>query len=361
MAVPTLGVEEEFLTVDPLTREPVPAGAGIPDTVHDADLDFQLELSPAQVETATGVCADLRGLREQLARGRRRLADAAVAAGARLLATGVPPLGDPPARTSDTPRYREMGRRYGALTTRTGLCGCHVHVAVPIGTAVQVSNFLRPWLPALTTVTANSPFFDGAETGYASWRSLLWSRWPLAGPPPYFESERHYRQLVAELIRGGVIMDQGMIYWFVRPSAHAPTVEVRIADVATTVDDAVLLAGLVRGLVTLALRDLEAGRPAPTVGSELLRAACWQAARGGLAGRCVDPISGDPSSGWAMLDRLHAHVRPALVDHGDDGILDTLLGRLRSRGCGADLQRADHRRTGDVRAVVDAAIGRTTS
>jgi len=361
VAGPTVGVEEEFLVVDPLTREPVPLGASVADATRDTDLEIQLELSPAQVETATGVCADLLQLREQLTLGRRRLADAATAAGGRLLAAGVPPLGDPPERTTATPRYREMARRYGALTSRTGLCGCHVHVAVPEGAAVQVSNFLRPWLPALCTVTANSPLHHGAETGYASWRSLLWSRWPLAGPPPYFESERHYRELVDELIRSGVLMDAGMIYWFVRPSEHAPTVEVRIADVAATADDAVLLAGLVRGLVTLALHEVDAGRPAPAVSSELLRAACWQAARGGLAGRGVDPLGGGPSSGWAMIDRLLRHVRPALVDNGDDGVVDALVRQLRARGCGADLQREDHRRTGDVRAVVDAAVARTTS
>jgi glutamate---cysteine ligase / carboxylate-amine ligase len=359
---PTIGVEEEFLLVDPGTREPVPLGAAVADATRGGELQIQLELSPAQVETATGVCEDLLGLREQLTRGRRLLADAAAAAGGRLLACGVPPLGDPPQRTAATPRYREMALRYGALAIGNGLCGCHVHIGVPsTEAAVQVSNFLRPWLPVLSTVTANSPFIHGADTGYVSWRSLLWWRWPLAAPPPFFESERQYRELVNELIRSGVIMDAGMIYWFVRPSEHVATVEVRIGDVAATADDAVLIAGLVRALVTLALRDVEAGRPAPVVASELLRAACWQAARAGPAGRGVDLLHGGQASGWTMIDRLLDHVRPALVDNGDEGVVDALVAQLRARGCGADLQRMDHQRTGDVRAVVDAAVERTRS
>jgi glutamate---cysteine ligase / carboxylate-amine ligase len=357
---PTVGVEEEFLIVDPRTRVPAPLGMEIAAAVHDAEVEIQLELSPVQVETATAVCSDLLQLRAQLVHGRRQLADAAVQAGGRLMAAGVPPLGDPPETTSPKPRYREMARRYGALATGSGLCGCHVHIGVPsTEVAVMVSNYLRPWLPVLSTVTANSPLHHGAETGYASWRSLMWSRWPLAGPPPYFDSERHYRRLVDELIRSGVIMDAGMIYWYVRPSRHVPTVEVRIGDVAATVDDAVLVAGLVRGLVTLALADVEAGRRAPAIGSELLRAACWQAARSGSGGPGVDLLHGGPVTGRMMINRLVEHIRPALVANGDDGVVDELVLQLYARGCGADQQRADYARTRDIRFVVDALVKRT--
>lgn len=349
-AGPTVGVEEEFLVVDPRTGEPAPLGPTVAELAcGSGDLQVQLELSPAQVETATGVCSDLLELREQLTRGRRMLADAAVEAGGRLLASGVPPLGDPPEHTSPKPRYREMARRYGALASRSGLCGCHVHVGVPdTEAAVQVSNHLRPWLPVLSTVTANSAFYHGADTGYASWRSLLWSRWPLAGPPPHLESERHYRSLVDELIASGVIMDVGMIYWYVRPSEHVPTVEVRVGDVAATVDDAVLVAGLVRALVTTALAELAAGRRARPISSELLRAACWQAARSGPGGPGVDLLRGGPAPGWEMIDRLLEHVRPALVANGDESLVEALVKQLQAHGCGADRQRDAYRRTGRV-------------
>lgn len=358
----TVGVEEEFLIVHPRTREPVPLGAAVAEAVNSDDLDIQLELSPAQVESASGVCADLLQLREQLQLGRRRLAQAAEAAGGRLVAVGAPILGTPPDATSSPPRYRLIGERYGALAKGSGLCGCHVHVEVSsTEAAVQVSNFLRPWLPVLLALTANSPFFHGAETGYASWRSLLWSRWPLAGPPPYFESERHYRAMVDELIDCGVILDRAMIYWHVRPSEHVPTIEVRIADVAATVDDAVLLAGVVRALVATAVDAIGRGEPAPAVSHELVRAACWQAAREGPAGRGVDLLQGRPVPAWEMVDRLLAHVRPALRASGDDALVTAMVKQLRARGCGADQQREDYGRAGDILAVVDGVIERTVA
>lgn len=358
----TVGVEEEFLVVAPGSGQPVGLGAKVARAVRggDAGLDVQLELSPAQVESATGVCHDLLELREQLVHGRALLAQAAEEAGGRLAAVGMPPVGDVPPTTSDNPRYREIGRRYGALARGSGLCGCHVHVGVPsTDVAVRVSNFVRPWLPTLLTITANSPFFHGGETGYASWRWLQWARWPLAGPPPYFESLDEYRSLVDTIIDCEVIMDEAMIYWYVRPSAHVPTLEVRIADVAATVDDAVLLAGLVRALVTRALEQLDAGEDAPRVPSELLRAACWQAARGGFEGPGIDPIHHGPTTGRVMVRQLVEHVYPALEALGDVGLVKALVARLEAHGAGADRQRRDFERAGDILHVVDGIVART--
>jgi glutamate---cysteine ligase / carboxylate-amine ligase len=356
----TVGVEEEFLVVGPGRGVPVPLGADIARQIPQGDLAIQLELSPAQIETATGVCADLMELREQLRRGRRRLADAAQVAGGRLAATGTPPVGEPPQTTTQKPRYREMARRYGALATGIGLCGCHVHVGVAsteIG--LQVSNFLRPWLPTLLVVTANSPFHRGRDTRFASWRFLQWSRWALAGPPPYFDSLDEYRALVDAMLDSQVIMDEAMIYWYVRPSVHVPTVEVRIGDVAASVDDAVLLAALARALVESALESLERGRTAPRVPDALLRAACWQAARGGLTGPGVELVHGGPTTGEAMLDTLVEHVRPVLARDGDEALVEALVKRLRAHGTGAARQRRDFERRREIADVVDGIVART--
>lgn len=151
-------------------------------------------------------------------------------------------------------RYQLMAAEYGALAEDQGVCGCHVHVGVPDADhAVQVSNHIRPWLPALLALGANSPFFDGRDTGHASWRTTVWSRWPVCGVPPRFHSAAHYDDLVGRLVDAGVIADAGMVYYYVRPSQHVPTVEVRVADVATTVEEALLQAALTRALVGTAL------------------------------------------------------------------------------------------------------------
>ena len=164
-----------------------------------------------------------------------------------------------------------------------GICGCHVHVQVPDrAAAVHVSNWLRPWLPSLLALSANSAVYRSADSGYASWRSVLWRRWPVAGAPPFFPSPDDYDRPVRMLIDSEVILDQKMIYWDVRPSENFPTIEVRVADVPATVAETVLLATLVRAAVMTALEageDEQPRRLAPAA----LRAAYWKAAHDGLS------------------------------------------------------------------------------
>ena len=149
-----------------------------------------------------------------------------------------------------------------------GICGCHVHVAVPDReAAIQVGNRLRPWLPLLLAVTANSAIYRNTDTGYASWRSILWQRWPVAGPPPQFDSADEYDAVVRQLLDTGAMLDDGMVYWDVRPSANFPTVEVRVADVPATVAETVLFAALVRGAVMTALDDGAARRADSAAGA----------------------------------------------------------------------------------------------
>src|SRR5262249_25263362 len=129
--------------------------------------------------------------------------------------------------------------------------------------AIDVSNWLRPWLPSLLALSANSALYRNADTGHASWRSVLWRRWPAAGPPPFFASVDEYDQTVRMLVDSGVILDSDMIYWDVRPSSSFPTVEVRVADVPATVTETVLLATLIRAAVMTALEARDRGGPTP--------------------------------------------------------------------------------------------------
>ncbi|HEU5474922.1 MAG TPA: glutamate--cysteine ligase [Actinophytocola sp.] len=347
---PTLGVEEEYLLVDETTKLPVPVGST---TVAElSDVDFHREFSQAQTEFATPVCTGLDDLRQQLLRGRRTLAKAARHHGAMLVATGAPPLGRPgPPPVTGKPRYQRMVELYGALTDDQGMCGCHVHIGVPdLEHAVRASNHLRPWLPALLVLGANSPFFDGRDTGHASWRTNVWARWPVAAVPPHFRCADEYDALVSRLVAAEVILDDSMVYWYIRPSRHAPTVEVRVADVSATVEEAVLQAALTRALVTTALEE---ERPSPGVPDVVLRAACWRAALVGLEGRCLDPFTASAAPGWDLVDTLLAHVRPVLSASGDLDMVMSCLSWLRAHGGGATRQRAALRTHGDLRAVVD--------
>src|SRR5271165_7397485 len=180
----TLGVEEEFVLLDPSTGATVLAA---PDLVRmlDGEPGIQQELMRFQVETGTGVCTGLDDLGRELIRLRRLAAAAAAHLGCRLVASGVAPYRTPGlAAVTDQPRYQELARRYGPVVAEAGTCACHVHVGVPSREAgVQVLARLRPWLAPLLAVSANSPIADGHDTGWASWRHVIQSRWPTAVPP----------------------------------------------------------------------------------------------------------------------------------------------------------------------------------
>ncbi|WP_068160663.1 carboxylate-amine ligase [Rhodococcus phenolicus] len=339
-SVPTVGVEEEFVLADPGTGAPWLDNVAVAAAGHEFGVDLQLELSRCQIETATPVCTNIAELRTQLRRARTGAAAAAACSGAVLLATAVPPLGPPPRLITDQARYRNLVENFGLLGEQV-ICGCHVHVAIPDRDAgVRVSNHLRPWLPALLALTANSPIADGRDTGYASWRHVLWTRWPNAGPPPRFESAQHYDAVVATMLEHRVILDTAMLYWDVRLSAHLPTIEVRIADTQATVDEAVLLATLVRGLVITALDPTRQGQGVSDVEPEVLRAAYWRAARDGLTGHGIDTESGRLVPAAHPITRLLEHVRPALERTGDYRSAREAVDRMLREGNGAARQRA---------------------
>ena len=337
----TLGVEEEFVLLDPSTGAAVPAG---PELVRmlGGEPGVQQELMRFQVETGTRVCTGLDDLGRELIRLRRLAAAAAARLGCRLVASGVAPYRAPGlAAVTDQPRYQELARRYGPVVADSGTCGCHVHVGVPSrDLGVQVLARLRPWLAPLLAVTANSPIAGGHDTGWASWRYTIQSRWPTATPPEAWPDAAAYDAAVHRLIGRGAALDERSVYFLARLSPRYPTVEVRVADVCLDVGTAVLLAGLTRALVATALAEARRGAPVAAAPAGQVAAALAAAARQGLAGAAVDPVTGKAVDAAALRARLLDHVYPALRDGGDTETVTGLLGRLDDRGTGADRQRA---------------------
>jgi glutamate---cysteine ligase / carboxylate-amine ligase len=322
-------------------------------------VDLQLELSSCQVETASSVAATSAQLGEELVRLRRIAAQAAEASGVRLLALALPPATPHEFPVTDTPRYRRIGEQFGMIAHEQGICGCHVHVQVPDrAAAIHVSNWLRPWLPSLLALSANSALYRNADTGHASWRSILWRRWPAAGAPPFFDSPEEYDSTVSMLVDTGVILDQKMIYWDVRPSENFPTVEVRVADVPATVAETVLLATLIRAAVMTALAD--GAHEVAHLPPAALRAAYWKAAHDGLSGNTIDLVHGRGAvSAREQLGMLVRQVRPALDALGEyDRVVDE-LDRLTARGNGAMRQLRAWRKRGEVMDVIEEAAAAT--
>ncbi|MEV6597003.1 glutamate--cysteine ligase [Actinoplanes sp. NPDC051346] len=358
----TLGVEEEYLLVDAVEPRAVEAVDDVFDHLGpDIRDSVQHEYMRSQIESASPPQLDLADLADAMKRLRSGLATAAEAAGARLVAVGAAPASGTHTRIVDLDRYHRMREGFGDLSPGAGLNGMHVHVSVPDSeTGVQVLNHLRPWLPIFQAATANSPLFAGHDTGYASWRSMLWERWPTVGPSPYLESHEHYETLVADLQASGAMLDEGMLYWYARLSANYPTVEIRMGDVCPSLDDTILLAALARALVGTILRDVNAGKPAPNVPHPLLMAAHWRAAHDGLEGLNIDMATREPRPAWKLMRQLFDCVRPELERHGDLETATVLMGRLRAHGTGAARQRALLSQRGSIADVVDW-LARTTA
>jgi carboxylate-amine ligase len=351
----SIGVEEEYLLFDPVTGLPVAAAEAVRDAAGldgaVAIAEVQHELLLVQIEVNTPVCATLNEVGGHLLRLRHALGIAAEKVGCRIAASGSAPFSvDGHPAVTDTRRYRDMYEDAPQLVDEQMICGMHVHVGVPDRAAgVAALNRVRPWLPVLVAIGANSPLWRGRDTGFASWRTVVFGRWPVSGPPPAFIDAADYDRRVRALVTGGAIHDSGQIYWQARLSERYPTIEVRAPDVQMRVDEAVVLTGLIRGLVLTAIRERRADGtypvdPRPQPSPELMNAAGWHAARQGLEGLLVG-VGGGPVLGRDAVYSLMELVTPALDACGDTAQVGALVGQLLKHGNGSRRQR---------RALVDS-------
>ena len=226
---------------------------------------------------------------------------------------------------------------------------------------VAVLDRIRPWLsPVLVALSANSPFWQGADSGYGSYRSRVWGRWPSAGPVEVFGSADRYHEQVRAMVDTGALHDEGMIYFDARLSPPLPHRGDPGRRRVPGRGDPVLIAALVRALVETAARAWRAGEPPPGA-ARLLRLAAWRAGRSGLRGELLHPATLTPAPAQVVTHDLLHHVARALSDCGD---LDLVTGRLRElhrRGNGAEAQRASLVAHGNLGGVVGAAVERTTA
>jgi carboxylate-amine ligase len=358
----TLGVEEEYQVVDAESRGLDPRGGPVLERARQT-LGEQVvpELRAAQIEVVTSVCLTLAEVRAELVRLRRRVSEAAHQEGCRIVAASTHPFSrwqEQPI-TSDE-RYRRLVESYKQLIHEQLVFGFHVHVGLDDReAALGVMNHLRVWLAPLLALSANSPFWQGEDTGYASYRTQVWGRLPAAGPPEPFASLAEHDALVGAMVATGGVLDAASVYWDVRLPEKLDTVEIRVADVPSRLDEAVMLTGLCRALVRVCHERVGRGEPHPDARPELLRISHWNASRYGLDGDLVDVEARRAIPAREMIEKMLLLARPALEDHGDYEEVSSLVGESLEGGNGARRQRQTYERTGRLEGVVDALIEET--
>lgn len=320
----TFGIEEEFMLLDPRRLTPVDLGRRVVDDLRgDGAGEVAREFFCSQIEYATPVCETVADAEDALLGFRRRLAQWAADAGVVAAGTGTPIQAARHPAVSSGERYARVATDVGALADDHQINGLHVHVGIPDrDTGVQASNTLRPWLPVLLALSANSPFWDGAETGYDSWRAIHSRRWTTYGVPPRFRDADDYDRTVAKLIGVGATSDEGTINWTVRLSSKYPTLEVRVCDAQLDPSASVALAAIIRALVgTAAMHEPDRTPDSPA------DAALWHAARFGLGTTLVHPLTGRPAPSREVLRLLHDRTAPLLREDNERAAVDAFLRR----------------------------------
>lgn len=355
MTVRKVGVEEELMLVDPVSLQLAAVSTEVV-AANQSATEVAHELFLPQIETSTEPCERAEDVVAGIRAGRRAVGEAAAAAGARAVAVPVPVLVEDDADFTAKSRYSQIAEEYAEMARQALVCAMHVHIDIADDDeGVAVIDRIRPWLPVLIAFSANSPYWQGRDTGHASWRSQVWSRWPTAGPAQAFEDVSTYRAVSEQMITWGGGLDTGMLYFDVRLSTKYPTVEIRVADVCTDVQDTMLVALLARALVETTAMD----ETLPSWRGDLLRVASWRAARFGLSADLVHPVSSMLVPARDVFEATVRYVRPALEKSGDLDLVTRSFEQLVARGTGSTRQRSIFETGGNLGAVVEDLARRT--
>jgi carboxylate-amine ligase len=332
----TIGVEEELMLVDPETLDLAPR---IDDALAavGGDERFSKELRAAQIEIISPVCANAAEACAVISQARRDLT-AGLDGSLRLLAAGTHPSSTSWGAITGAERYRQIADEYLWAATRSLVCGLHVHVAVGgADRSLAVYNALRSYLPELAALAANSPFYEGVDTGMASIRPKFNEFYPRSGIPPAFRS---WEELVAFAQwgrSGGLFPDTSHFWWEMRPHVMHGTVEIRVADTQTRVEDEAAIAAFIHGLVAWLAARFDAGEPLPVHETHWITENAWRAHRYGVGGWIVDLDTGQPVPMRERIAELIETIEPYTRRSGSAEQL--LSAQTLLAGNGADRQR----------------------
>ncbi|MDP8946382.1 MAG: YbdK family carboxylate-amine ligase [Actinomycetota bacterium] len=349
----TVGVEEEFQLVDPSTLELAPAIEDVIGAYPDGTERLASELFQDCVELRTPVFSTIAELARQLPVLRDEVAQAAKVAGVRIAASGLHPISDPFAqRITPGDRYKRMEKELGTLAQLQIIYALHVHVAVPGGeAAIRATNALLRHVPLFVALSANSPFWNGMDTGFASARVKIRDVSPRSGLPPTFHSWDEFESYADALVAMGNIPDYSWFWWDVRPHPRHGTVELRVPDTQAEPDYVIALAALTQCLVATA--EEYAPEDARYTSENK-----WRTIRQGLEARLYNFSTREEKGARETARNLINQLRPVSQDLGCEAELEG-VSEILHRGTGADLQRAAYEKRGSLEDVVDYLLKTT--
>jgi carboxylate-amine ligase len=347
----SLGVEEEFQLVSAESYELVQRFDEVAGSLAD-DVTVTPELTKSTVEVATDIARDVGEAVEGARRLRASLSGAADEQGARILAAGTHPFSRwEHQEISDAPRYLAVREKLQWVADRVLIFGLHVHVGLETSqAAIAVANALRTWLPELLALTANSPYWQGSDTGLASARTKVFDTMPRSGLPPAFASFEEYELVVERAVRAGFVSDYPYLWWDLRPHPRLGTVELRVCDAQTRLESVAAVVALTQSLVATLSRRHEREGSLPIQPRKLVDENKWRAARYGLDADLVDLERDSERPAREALRELVELARPAAARLGCAAELGEVE-RVCARGSGADEQRRVHEADGGLLAV----------
>jgi len=355
----TVGIEEEFQIIDPTTRELCPR---VDDILREGSLlsgpSIKSECHSSMVEISSGICPGIPDVRMKIMRLRKTVSDIAEKHGIRLAAAGTHPFSKwEEQHIQKAPLFEAMQGTFKDLIRSNLVFGLHVHIGIEDReTAIQAINRLRPHLPLLLALSVNSPFWRGRDAGYKSYRSVLYGRFPRTGIPDYFDSYPDYKEYINILTRTGCLPFPGKIWWDARIHPFYETVEIRICDMPTGIEETISFAALIQALVAQICRDYREGIESVKISTSLIDENRWRAARYGIQGKMVDFESQTEIECREATLRLLEYVSGEARELGTSGELEFIQKEIIDGETGADRQLGIFQNSEDLQAVVDDMI-----
>jgi len=359
----TIGIEEEYQIIDPTTGE---LRSYITQILEDdqrvlREIDIKPELHQSIIEVGSRVCHTPSEAKAELVRMRRAVAEVAGHNGLKIAAAGTHPFSSwHKQELTPLERYTGVKEDMQELAQRLLIFGTHIHIGIEDREfLIDVMNVIRYMLPHLLCLSGSSPFWMGRKTGLKSYRSIIFRNFPRTGIPRRFLSWADYLNMIDTLVKTNSIPDGSKIWWDVRPNWTYPTLEIRICDVCTRVDEAVCIAAIVQAIVAKLWKLRRDNMTFRTYSSELVEENKWRAVRYGLDGRLIDF--------GKQIDLPARELIEELTDWFIDDVVDDLgsrqevayAHRILAEGTSADRQLATFQQTGSLRAVVDQIIAET--